>query len=59
MLNTAERVTLDRGPEPHTMMLCVHSESQDTVIAVKLTESELLGLAMKITATIVPEGKCK
>lgn len=55
MLDHNERVTLDVGPEPHTMMLCVHSESMDTVIAVKLTESELLGLAMKITATIVPE----
>ena len=52
------RITLDPGPEPFTWMLCATSESGDAVVAIKLTESELLGLALKITSTIVPERKC-
>lgn len=50
-----ERVKLEPGAVPHTMILTV--EEHGLWVAVELSESELLGLALKINGTIKPEGK--
>lgn len=52
-----ERVKLEDGAVPHTMILSV--QEHGLWVAVELTEAELLALAMKITQTIKPEGKCR